>query len=89
MEVVATIEVPNDEFCTITEGECKLALTDNVLDGTISAVEVTFDNSEDRTDATDAEAVLLDVDAADKCNEVTLRVMLLEAVLSWVDVSIV
>lgn len=81
LEGVASIGVPNDEFCTMRDCECKLAFSDNDVEGTTSAVEVMFDNIEDRTDA---EAVLLDTDAMDKYNEVTLTVM-----LSWVDVSIV
>lgn len=81
LEVVASITVPNEEFCTITDCEGELEFNDNDLDGTVAAVEVTFDNIEESAEATGAEAVLFDIDEADKRSEVTLSVVLLEIAL--------
>lgn len=81
LEVVASITVPNEEFCTIPVCEGELEFSDNDLDGTVSAVEVTFDNIEERAEATGAEAVLFDIDEADKRREVTLSVVLIEIAL--------
>ena len=81
LEVVASITVPNEEFCTITVCEGELEFSDNDLDGTVSAVEATFDNIEERAEATGAEAVLFDIDEAGKRREVTLSVVLIEIAL--------
>lgn len=51
--------VPNDVFRAIRDCEstCKLAFSDDVVDSTMSAVEVTFDNTDDNTGVTDLEIV--------------------------------
>ena len=88
-EVVRSIGVPTEVFCTTTDCETKLAFSDNELDGTESVDEVTFNSVDDRVGITDANALLLDIDEVDNSNEVTFRPMLLKALLPWVDVTTV
>ena len=88
-EVVGSIEVPADLFCNMRDCEIMLAFSDIALVGTEPIVEVPLDNINDRVGIADENALLLDIDKADNSSEVTLRLMLLKALLPWVDVTTV
>ena len=88
-EIPSSSDVPAGVLGNTRDCETKLAFSDNVLVDTELAVEVAFNNNNDCVGIADENALLLDINEADNSNEVTFKLMPLNVLLPWVDVTTV
>ena len=88
-EISSSSDVSAGVLGNTRDCETKPAFSDNALVVTELAVEVAFDNINDCVGIADENALLLDIDEADNSNEVTFKLMPLNILLPWVDVTTV